>query len=488
MVDFSRMPQAAGYFSPSRFGAEVLDCEVTGAIPADLDGAFYRMHVDWFYPPKLDDEASLSADGYMSMFRIKRGIVDYRGRYVRTDRFARQLAARRQLYGYYRNPYTDDPEVRNVENPGERTTANTTPVILGGKLYATKEDGLPYQLDPNTLETLRQEDFGGQWQSQTFTAHPKLDPRTGELIAFGYEASGLAARDVFLSTFDRSGAIKSSMRFEVPYTTMLHDIAITERHVIIPGSSLTTSRERLEAGKIHWGWDRTLESYYGIVPRDGDPRAIRWFRGPERSIVHTANAWTEGNTVYLDLPMADGNTWPFFPDIHGGPFEMHPNTIRRLTFDLDSSRDRCREQVLFDREVTSFTRIDDRFITRPHRYIYVQFADGSRPFRSSLPHDPRAQPNNSLARFDLRTGSMVSFFAGDTHVLQEPCFIPRSASSAEGDGYLLATVHNLGAMRAELAVVDAMSMTELARVILPFRNPGQVHGTWATARDLPLLV
>ncbi len=486
MVDFSRMPQAVGYFSPARFGAEVLDCEVTGTIPAELDGAFYRMHADWFYPPQLSDEASLSADGYVSMFRFKDGIVDYRGRYVRTDRFSRQLAARRQLYGYYRNPYTDSPEVRNIDNPGERTTANTTPVVLGGKLYATKEDGLPYQLDPNTLETLRQEDFGGQWRSQTFTAHPKLDPRTGELIAYGYEASGLAARDVLLCAFDRAGAIKRSMRFEVPYTTMLHDIAITERHVIVPGSSLVTSLERLREGKIHWGWDRTQESYYGIVPREGDPREIRWFRGPERSIVHTANAWSEGRTIHLDLPMADGNTWPFFPDIHGGPFEMHANTIRRLSFDLDSVDDRCREQVLFDREVTSFTRIDDRFITRPHRYIFVQFADRGRRFRGRLPDDPRAQPVNSLARFDLQSRAMVSFFAGDAHVVQEPCFIPRSAGSPEGDGYLLATVHNLAEMRAELAVVDAVSMTELARVILPFRNPSQVHGTWATKRDLPL--
>ena len=60
----------------ARFDAEIHDCEVTGTIPADLDGAFYRMHGDWFYPPPFADEASLSADGYISMFRIKGGIVD----------------------------------------------------------------------------------------------------------------------------------------------------------------------------------------------------------------------------------------------------------------------------------------------------------------------------------------------------------------------------------------------------------------------------
>ncbi len=486
MVDFSGMPHAVGYFAPARFDAEIFDCEVLGAVPPDLSGAFYRLHADWFYPPKFRDDASLAADGYISMFRFRGGIVDYRGRYVRTDRFERQRAARRQLYGYYRNPYTDDPEVRNLDDPGERTTANTTPVILAGRLYATKEDGLPYRIDPNTLETLGRESFGGAWQSQTFTAHPKLDPATGELIAFGYEASGLASRDVFLAIFDQAGRIKRSLRFEVPHTTMLHDIAITDRHVVIPGSSAVTSLERLREGRIHWGWDRTQESFYGIVPRSGDASAIRWFRGPERSIVHTANAWSEGNRVHVDLPMADGNTWPFFPDIHGGPFHMPPSTIRRLTFDLDSAADRPDERVLFGDEVTTFTRIDDRFMARPHRYIFVQFADRSRPFRGTLPDDPRAQPVNSIARFDVRTGERRTFFAGEAHVVQEPCFVPRSAQSPEGDGYLLATVHNLAAMRTELAILDATAMSELARVILPFRNASQVHGAWAGEGDLPL--
>lgn len=485
MVDFSATAYS-GYFSPARFDAEVLDCEVRGRIPPELDGAFYRMHLDWFYPPRFQDEPTLSADGYISMFRFRSGIADYRGRYVRTNRFDRQLAARKQLYGYYRNPYTDDPEVRNIANPGERTTANTTPVILAGRLYATKEDGLPYRIDPNTLQTLGQEDFGGRWHSQTFTAHPKLDPRTGELVAFGYEASGLAARDVFLCTFDKSGVIRTPMRFDVPHATMLHDIAITPEHVIIPGGAAVTSEERLRAGKVHWGWEQGRESFYGIVPRNGDASAIRWFRGPERSVVHTANAWTEGNKVFLDMPLADGNTWPFFPEIHGAPFKMHPNTIRRLCFDLDAAGDTCREEVLFEQEVTSFTRIDDRFATRRHRYIYVQYVDRKQPFRARLHEDPRAQPTNSLARFDVMERSMRSFFVGDAHIVQEPTFVPRSGNSAEGDGYLLATVHNVETMRGELLILDATTMGELGRVVLPFRNPSQVHGVWATPQDLPL--
>src|SRR5476651_737306 len=118
MVDFSSQPAMKGFSAPTRFEADIYDCEVTGQIPPDLDGAFYRLHPDWLYPPNPPDDISLAADGYVSMFRFKGGVVDYKGRYVRTERFQNQLAGRRALYGYYRNPYTDDPSVRDVENPG----------------------------------------------------------------------------------------------------------------------------------------------------------------------------------------------------------------------------------------------------------------------------------------------------------------------------------------------------------------------------------
>jgi carotenoid cleavage dioxygenase-like enzyme len=487
MAGFALTHPLSGFFAPTRFEADVVDCVTTGEIPPALEGAFYRLHGDWIYAPKFPDEASLSADGYVSMFRFRGGSVDYRGRYVKTERYLRQIRARKQLYGYYRNPHTDEPEVRDVEHPGLRTSANTTPIVLAGKLYATKEEGLPYELDPNTLDTRGPTDFGGVWKSQTFTAHPKFDPFTRETIAYGYEATGLASRDVHLASFDDAGRITWSVDFQVPYSSMLHDIALTRDFVIIPGGGAVTSTERLEAGRPHWAWDRARPSYYAIIRRGGSAEDIRWFEGPERSIVHTANAWNDGDQVFMDAPMASGNTWPWFEDVDGGAFTMNVFTIRRVTFDMRDNSREPKEEVLFGRDVTSFTRIDDRFLTRPNRYIWVQYADPDRPFHAVLPDDPRLRPVNCYGRFDLVDRTTSPYFAGPGHVLQEPVFVPRSPGAPEGDGYLLGTAHNLVEMRSELVILDAMKMTELARVILPFRNAYQVHGLWTTERELPLV-
>ena len=486
MVDFSGMPGAKGFGAPARFEADIFDCEVVGQIPAELDGAFYRLHGDWFFPPKDPGEPYLSADGYISMFRIRGGRAGYRGRYVRTQRFEQELAAGWRLYGKYRNPFDDDPSVFDVENPHRRTVANTSPVVMAGRIYATKEDGLPHEIDPNTLETIGPTDFGGTWKSQTFIAHPKRDPVSGETIGFGYEASGLASPDGYLATFDPSGRITHSARFELPYVSMIHDMAITQEHVIIPGGGFVTGMDFIKSGKPHWGWDSTLPSYYGVIPRDGEGKDMRWFYGPERCTMHTANARTEGSRVILDAPLGDGNYWPFFPDIHGAPFRPVPQLIRRITFDLNSNDDRAREEILFETPVTSFTRIDDRRLTLPYRHVYVHYPDPERPYDAGRAGDPGGPINNSFGRFDLTDRSMTSFFAGEAHILQEPSFVPRPGSSEEGDGYVFGAAHNLAERRTELVILDAPTMEELARIILPFRNAPQVHGVWASAQDLPL--
>jgi carotenoid cleavage dioxygenase len=459
---------------------ELNDCDVTGEIPKDLDGAFYRLHLHWLYPPANADETVLAADGYMSAFRIRAGRASFKGRHVETLRYRKQMEAGRQLYGYYRNPYTDDPSVRDIENPGARTTANTTPVVLGGKLYATKEDGLPYEMDPSSLATRAQTNFGGTWKSQTFTAHPKLDPTTGETFAYGYEATGLCSRDVFVCRFDRAGNITRQWRFQAPHTSMLHDMWLTQEHLVIPGGGLVTDLEWLKAGKMHWGWDSSKPSWHAVIPREGGSEDIRFFFGPERSLVHTTNARTENGKIVLEGPAADGNTWPWFRDVRGKPYAPVPNTLRRITLDLRT--DRIEEEALFATPITSFTRIDERYLTLPYRYIYVQYPD--RRFDSG---DKLGRTDgNCFGRFDLQTMTLKSFFPGRDRAVHEPVFIPRSANAAEGDGYLIGVGDDLEREATEAYILDARTMEELARIVLPFRTGGQVHGIWARADELPL--
>jgi carotenoid cleavage dioxygenase-like enzyme len=488
MTGYTRDPTQVGFFAPMRFEADISDCEVIGKIPQDLDGAFVRVGGEWLYPPKFPDDAMLNTDGYVSSFRFRNGAVSYKGRWIRTHRYQQVVAAQRQLYGYYRNPFTDDESVRDPKRPNLRTVSNTAPIAHGGKLFTLKEDGLPHEIDPTTLDTIGPYDYDGAWKSETFTAHPKIDPVSGEMVAFGYEATGLATDDVFIYTMDRSGKVTREVRSKQPYVSVIHDMALTQKHILLPFGGYVTGMDRLKAGKVHWGWDSTKPSMIGVLPRDGDAKDIRWFKGPERCMMHTFNAHTEGNKIILYAPFYDSNFFPFFPPVDGTPWNRDKAKafVRRITLDLNSKSDRWKEEILWPFPVGDLGRVDTRYMTLANRYGYTGYSDATKPFDTKRAGNAAGRVTNCYGRFDFTNGKLDTYFVGDTHSLQECCFIPRGKNAAEGDGYLVGVASNYAEMRSELIIADAQRLADgdIARVILPFRCSSQVHGIWVDSSEV----
>lgn len=201
-VKFPNTSFFQGFNRPSRLEADIFTLETTGTVPKDIDGTFYRIQPDHRFPPLFEEDIHFNGDGSVSAFRFENGHVDFRQRYVHTDRYKAETAARRALLGKYRNPYTDSEMVKGIV----RTASNTNIVFWRGVLLAMKEDGPPFAMDPVTLETIGRYDFEGQVRSPTFTAHPKFDPETGEMVCFGYEAGGDghdASCDIVVYTIDR---------------------------------------------------------------------------------------------------------------------------------------------------------------------------------------------------------------------------------------------------------------------------------------------
>jgi carotenoid cleavage dioxygenase-like enzyme len=204
--------------------------------------------------------------------------VDFRQRFVHTDRFVAERGARKALLGKYRNPYTDSEMVKGII----RTTSNTNVIFWRGVLLAMKEDGPPFAMDPQTLQTIGRYDFDGQVQSPTFTAHPKFDPDTGEMVCYGYEAGGNgydASCDIVVYTIDKDGKKTEECWYKAPFCGMIHDCAITKNYLILPLTPIKVNQDRLKRGGNHFAWDPDEDQYYGIVPRrNGRPEDIVWLR------------------------------------------------------------------------------------------------------------------------------------------------------------------------------------------------------------------
>jgi isoeugenol monooxygenase len=471
---FPSDPAFSGIRRPMRTEVDVFELEWHGELPSGISGGFYRCGPDPQFPPRFGaDDLFVNGDGVVSMFKIHDGHVDLKMRYVRTEKFLVERAARRALFGAYRNPYTDDPSVAGLD----RTTANTSILRHAGRLFALKEDGLPHEIDPLTLETLGKFDFEGALRSKTFTAHPKVDPITGQLVFFGYSARGdEVSTEIAYCTADSDGRLEDEQWFLPPYGSMIHDWLVSSKHAVFPVMPLVCDETRLKAGGARWAWDGTKNTALGVLQRGRPVAEMRWFNGPARWSFHTMNAVTNGDKVKLDLCASKRAP---FPDVNGYMFDVADakQYLTRWTCDLRSADGEFVEERLWDDCSVDFPVIDPRFAGLDYRHGFMTAQDPSKP---KHPDVAGGLSFNSLAHVDHRTGDVEVWYAGDGAAVQEPAFIPRDAKAPEGDGYLLAVVDRVPFDHAELAIIDTARFTEgpIATVMVPLFLRPTFHGMW----------
>jgi carotenoid cleavage dioxygenase-like enzyme len=468
----------SGHNAPSRVECDIFDLVVEGALPAEFNGAWYRSIPDPQYPPMLGDDTYLSGDGMVSLFQFENGHVDFKMRYVQTDRWKNERAARRSLHGLYRNPYTDDPSVRGKR----RGAANTTPIYHAGRLFALKEDSRAWELDPVTLATVGEWSYGGRLRSQTMTAHPHLDPDTGEMYFFGYEAGGLATRDVAYCVADRNGELVREDWFEMPFCALMHDFAVTKEHVLFPAFPMVADLARMQAGGPHWAWDGKRDTVFGIMPRDGRVDQMRWFRGPPCSAFHFMNAFTEGNRVHADFAMSDVPVFQFIREAGGlniRPDELTGNLVR-WTFDLGKPGDAIERQVLAPGG--DLPRVAQTHAMRDYEIAYyARFDPTSGPPVISGAVGPGF---NALSRLEVKSGQMSTLAMAPGLTLQEHIHVPSATPGHEG--YLAFVVDRHDQNLAEVFVVEAAHLDRgpIARIKVPLRLRSGVHGNWVPTADL----
>ncbi|KAL1649104.1 transcriptional regulatory protein rco1 [Diplodia intermedia] len=489
---FNDKPQFSGFMRPCRYEGEIQNLEVFGEIPEEVDGTFYRVMPDPQFAPFIEDDPWFNGDGNISAFHIHKGRVHFKQRYVRTEKFVREREAGRALIGKYRNKYTDAVEFL------VRSTANTNVFYFNGKLLACKEDAPPYRLDPRTLETIGLYDFEGQLPSMTFTAHPKVDPVSGELVGMGYEAKGDGTPDVCYFSVSPDGKFTETVWLVAPVVGMIHDFAVTENWVLFPIIPQVCDIERMKKGGEHWGWRPDVPFYLGVLPRRGAKGSdVKWFRAPNAFPGHTSNAYEDAATgaIIFDLPLCDKNVFFWWPEAEAdGSSTPRPDELAshmtRFTFDPRSADLDLPPPVKLAPFNCEFPRIDDRRSMKEYAYCFMPVLDPGlgTDFAAIAPVMGGGAPvYNAVARVNVETGASSVYFPGPTHAVQEPVYIPRGAE--EGDGYVMFLVNNYAEMGSELHLLDTRDFERAKAVVrLPLRLRPGLHGNWVPRQELELVV
>lgn len=303
------------------------------------------------------------------------------------------------------------------------------------------------------------------------TAHPKVDPRTGEMFFFSYFTDGMFTKRMALYGIDRDGQVTRSDLFDAPFNAIVHDFFITEEHIVIPIFPLTGSMERALAGNPPFAWEPDLGTWVAVVRRDAPIESLRWFRTEACFVFHPMNGWLDGKHIVADMMQFE--VAPLFPNADGSKNDPDRSVARLCRWHLDLEADSdvvVREYI--DDSRGEFPRIDERFAGVCNRHGFFA-ASGST-------HDGSF---DQLVHLDHVSGEkkVRSFEGGDR--VSEPVFVPRSEDATEGDGYLLATVYRAASNRSDLVILDTDDIRgePIAIAELQHRIPHGFHGIWRAA-------
>jgi carotenoid cleavage dioxygenase len=446
--------------TPIDFEVELGPLPVVGKLPTELSGMLFRNGPNPLFPDPA--ESLLAGNGMLHGFTFDEGQVFYRNQWIRTQRWAAEKVAGHSLSGNLgaRKSGFDDQE----------GSANTNVIAHAGRILALEEAHLPFAINAQ-MQALGSVDFDGGI-SGPFTAHPKMDPQTGEMLFFGYGSPDRFSPDMSFGVVDAAGKLTRFDHFQAPYASMVHDFAVTEHYALFPVMPVTGSRVRAEAGLPPYAWEPALRTHVGIMRRDQGTDSIEWWSSPSCYAFHVMNAWEADGCLIMDMmPFAAPPMFPYADgsEVKGGGSAL----LTRWTFRLDNPAKTFEQQRLCDIG-GEFPRIDDRFAGSRNRHGW--FAGHGEGMYSRIVHIDMDANGRAPDIFELPAWDTTS----------EAVFVPRTQDAVEGDGWVLAVVYRGEEQRSDLVVLDALHLVKgpVAVVALPHRVPNGFHGNWISSAEL----
>ena len=208
------------------------------------------------------------------------------------------------------------------------SVGNTSVLYHDGRALATCESGPPMRVQLPSLQTVGwyngqyaegeperttmsdKQVLGGDgvlsFMREWTTAHPKVDPKTGEMLMFHCTPLPPYVHYTIIPT-ESASAPSTRMNMPLPGITsakMMHDFGVSHEHTVILDLPLSLDALQLAKGKPIINYDSSIPSRFGIFPRN-EPSEVRWFETLACCIFHTANTWdaydSQGNLESVNL-------------------------------------------------------------------------------------------------------------------------------------------------------------------------------------------
>ncbi len=440
------------------------DMEVIGEVPADLDGVYVRNGPNNHHAP-LGNYHRYDGDGMLHAVHFKDGRASYRNKWIKTSAFGEEDLAGRALWGGMLDARREDRPDMPLKD-----TSNTDVVMHAGKIVTMwYMSGIPYLVDPVTLETAGPADLTGKG-AQKISAHSKTDEANDDFVFFDY---GREFPYMHQGVVDTNGKLTSFTPIELPGPRMPHDMWISHKHTVLHDLPLIWDEEAYRHGRVKLRFEESWPARFGVIPRHGAAEQLRWYEFEPCYILHTINAWEEGDWLHLT-----GCRIQPFTDAQGRPdlqsiltiMGRHQLNARLYKWSINLATGATKEGILDEKWNAEFPTWKNAAMGEHMKYAYC----------AEIKTDPIIH-FTGLLKFDMDSGESQYYSEGEGYTYSEAPFAPASNATAEDHGYVVSMVRSANAERSEVHIFDARNIPDgpVCKLVLPCRIPEGFHATWA---------
>ncbi|XP_042509935.1 carotenoid cleavage dioxygenase 7, chloroplastic isoform X2 [Macadamia integrifolia] len=436
---------------------------VDGSIPHDFpSGTYYLVGPGLFSDDHGSTVHPLDGHGYLRAFTIDghKGEVRFMARYVETEAQMEERDRETGIWRFtHRGPFSLLKGGKKILNTKVmKNVANTTVLKWGGRLFCLWEGGQPYEIEPNTLDTIGMFNMmdgcdslsvmskfnGDVWDvaalllkpilygvfkmpPKRLLSHYKIDAQRDRLLILSCNAEDmLLPRNNFtFYEFDLNFKLLQKQEFNIPDHLMIHDWAFTNTHYILFGN-----RVKIDVTGYNW---------------------------------------------------QSGKLDPSFMNSREGEEEILPHLVQvSIKLDANGMQQKCLVEPLNHwSRPSDFPTVNPAFNGHGNTYIYAATSSGSRRVFPYFPFD-------TIAKSNLSTKTVSTWSVGSRRFIGEPVFIHNGIE--EDDGYLLVVEYAVSIQRCYLVILNAKRIGEadalVARLEVPkhLNFPLAFHGFWATER------
>jgi carotenoid cleavage dioxygenase-like enzyme len=439
-----------------------------GIIPTWLNGSLLRNGPAQFSLNNVGFANFFDGFAMVHRFTFNNGIISYANKFLETKYRTKALKK-----GKLPNPFQERKKSSWFSAIGKLFTkapeydnANTNITRIGNDFAAITETPFYIAFDPQTLQTKGHVVFDDKLEGHLVTAHPLTDTASQETFNILTQYGNTSTYHIY---YTKPGSTKRTVlaTINTKHPAYMHSFGLTENFIVLMLAPFIVNPFDLmfsdKAFIDNFVWKPEQKTEILLIDRKTG-KQISAQKIEPFFFFHTINCFEQNNKLHIDVISYDDHRVVYSQKINllrETPQPTYGGHVKHITIDFATKKTAVeKKSILFERP-----RINEKYQGKAYSFAYGTDLDKKQIIKYDRDHNVTI------------SWQEAGYFVG------EPIFVAKPGCSHEDDGVILSVVLDAAKKHSLLLILDARSIKELGRAIMPHHIPFDFHGNFYTHKE-----